>query len=73
MISALTHEGEGLDWRIVFRLYRGPFLVILFIFLIGINVYGWRSSGKTILRKKFKKLKLLKCRKSRLCTGMEHM
>lgn len=33
------------DWRIVFRLYRGPFLVIMFIFLIGINVYGWRSSG----------------------------
>ena len=31
------------DWRIVFRLYRGPLLVILFIFLIGINVYGWRS------------------------------
>lgn len=30
------------DWRIVFRLYRGPFLVIMFIFLIGINVYGWR-------------------------------
>ena len=30
------------DWRIVYRLYRGPLLVILFIFLMGINVYGWR-------------------------------
>lgn len=28
-----------------FRLYRGPFLVIEFLFLMGINVYGWRSSG----------------------------
>jgi hypothetical protein len=30
---------------VVVRLYRGPFLVILFLFLMGINVYGWRSSG----------------------------
>lgn len=29
----------------MFRLYRGPLLVIQFIFLLGINVYGWRSSG----------------------------
>lgn len=28
-----------------FRLYRGPLLIIEFIFLIGVNVYGWRSSG----------------------------
>lgn len=28
-----------------FRLYRGPFLLIEFLFLMGINVYGWRSSG----------------------------
>ncbi|XP_077506786.1 solute carrier family 53 member 1 [Amblyomma americanum] len=33
------------DWRIVFRLYRGTLLVILFMFLIGVNVYGWRTSG----------------------------
>lgn len=31
--------------KIAFRLYRGPFLIIEFLFLIGINVYGWRSSG----------------------------
>ena len=30
------------DWRIVVRLYRGPLLVIIFMFLMGINVYGWR-------------------------------
>lgn len=28
-----------------FRLYRGPLLIIEFIFLIGVNIYGWRSSG----------------------------
>ena len=33
------------DWRVAVRLYRGPFLVILFLFLLGINVYGWRKSG----------------------------
>lgn len=33
------------ELKIAFRLYRAPFLVILFIFLIGINIYGWRSAG----------------------------
>ena len=33
------------NWRVVVRLYRGPFLIILFLSLLGINVYGWRSSG----------------------------
>ncbi|KAF4527319.1 hypothetical protein B566_EDAN001095 [Ephemera danica] len=33
------------DWTVVFQLYRGPFLLIQFIFLMGVNVYGWRSSG----------------------------
>lgn len=33
------------DWLIVTRLYRGPFLLIEFLFLWGINIYGWRSSG----------------------------
>ena len=27
------------------RLYRGPMLLILFLFLIGGNTYGWRTSG----------------------------
>ena len=26
-------------------LFRGPFYIWLFIFLLGINVYGWRTSG----------------------------
>lgn len=28
-----------------FRLYRAPLLIIMFVFLIGINIYGWRSAG----------------------------
>lgn len=27
------------------RLYRGPLLLVIFLFLMGINVYCWRSSG----------------------------
>lgn len=36
---------EADDWRIACRLYRGPLLVVEFMFLWGINIYGWRSSG----------------------------
>lgn len=32
-------------WSIVIRLFRGPMLVTIFIFLLGINVYGWNSAG----------------------------
>ena len=51
ILSAVFHyetsdsENFNNNWRVVVRLYRGPFLVILFLFLMGINVYGWRSSG----------------------------
>lgn len=31
--------------KIAFRLYRPPLLIIMFVFLIGINIYGWRSAG----------------------------
>lgn len=33
------------EYRIAKRLYRGTFLVTLFLFLCGLNVYGWRTSG----------------------------
>jgi len=42
--SGIFHRSQD-DWRIVFRLYRGPLLIVEFLFLMGINVYGWRSSG----------------------------
>lgn len=45
ILSAIFHGRTRDDWRVVFRLYRGPLLLVLFIFLMGINVYGWRSSG----------------------------
>ncbi|KAK9736451.1 SPX domain [Popillia japonica] len=45
ILSAIFNKGQGDDWRIACRLYRGPLLVILFMFLWGINIYGWRSSG----------------------------
>lgn len=38
-------QQTGDDWRIVFRLYRSSFFIIFFIFLVGINIYGWRAHG----------------------------
>lgn len=45
VLSAIFHEGSRENLKIAFRLYRGPLLVIQFLFLMGVNVYGWRSSG----------------------------
>lgn len=33
------------SYKPVLRMYRAPFLVIEFLFLWGVNVYGWRSAG----------------------------
>ena len=33
------------DWTIVVRLYRPTLYIVIFVFLMGVNVYGWRSSG----------------------------
>jgi hypothetical protein len=35
----------SIEWSIMCRLFRGPLLIIIFLFMIGINVYGWRTSG----------------------------
>jgi hypothetical protein len=45
VLSAIFHEGPQEGLKIAFQLYRGPLLVIQFLFLMGVNVYGWRSSG----------------------------
>ncbi|XP_077292169.1 solute carrier family 53 member 1 [Arctopsyche grandis] len=45
ILSALFHDGSTQNLKIALRLYRGPMLIVMFLFLIGINVYGWRSSG----------------------------
>lgn len=42
---AIFHDITGENLKVTFRLYRGPLLIIEFIFLIGVNIYGWRSSG----------------------------
>nr|XP_023674483.1 xenotropic and polytropic retrovirus receptor 1 homolog [Paramormyrops kingsleyae] len=36
--------GKGNVWPLV-RIYRGGFLLIQFLFLLGINTYGWRQAG----------------------------
>lgn len=43
ILSAIFHG--SVDWRIAARLFRGPLLIVEFLFLWGVNVYGWRSSG----------------------------
>lgn len=45
VISALFKESSAGSFKPALRLYRAPFLVIEFLFLWGINVYGWRKSG----------------------------
>ncbi|KAG8222648.1 hypothetical protein J437_LFUL003770 [Ladona fulva] len=44
VLSAIFHHDRD-DWLVALRLYRGPLLLVEFIFLMGVNVYGWRSSG----------------------------
>lgn len=45
IISALFNYASSTEWKPAFRLYRAPFLIIEFLFLWGVNVYGWRSGG----------------------------
>lgn len=33
------------DWQVAFKLYRGPFLMVEFLFIWSINLYAWRSFG----------------------------
>ncbi|XP_043248158.1 xenotropic and polytropic retrovirus receptor 1-like isoform X3 [Colletes gigas] len=44
ILSGVWYKDNN-NWRVLCRLYRGPLLMIQFLFLMGINVYGWRSSG----------------------------
>ncbi|XP_071444302.1 solute carrier family 53 member 1-like [Hetaerina americana] len=44
VLSAIFQQ-ERSDWYVVLRLYRGPLVLVEFLFLMGVNVYGWRSSG----------------------------
>ncbi len=47
-LGASLHDSQStkpLAWRQALFLYRSTFLVVLHIVLVGINVYGWSSSG----------------------------
>ena len=33
------------DWKIALKLYRGLLLIVTHVFFIGLNTYGWSSSG----------------------------
>ncbi|CAB0011138.1 unnamed protein product [Nesidiocoris tenuis] len=45
LVSAMFHNEENEDLKTTFKLFRGPLLIVEFLFLIGVNIYGWRSSG----------------------------
>ncbi|CAF0885084.1 unnamed protein product [Adineta ricciae] len=47
-LGANLHDSQStkpLAWRQALFLYRSTFLIVLHIVLVGINVYGWSSSG----------------------------
>ncbi|XP_041370667.1 xenotropic and polytropic retrovirus receptor 1-like isoform X2 [Gigantopelta aegis] len=46
IIAAIfTDATESLYWIPALRMFRGFFLIIFILFLLGLNTYGWRSSG----------------------------
>ncbi|XP_062586080.1 solute carrier family 53 member 1-like isoform X1 [Saccostrea cucullata] len=45
VLTAVFPIDTSIQWDTSVHMYRGLFLVILMIFLLGINTYGWRSSG----------------------------
>ncbi|XP_022910053.1 solute carrier family 53 member 1-like isoform X2 [Onthophagus taurus] len=45
VILSAIFQSSANNFAVAFQLYRGPLLIIEFMFLIGVNVYGWRSSG----------------------------
>ncbi|XP_034743292.1 xenotropic and polytropic retrovirus receptor 1 homolog [Etheostoma cragini] len=44
VITGAVVRGDADVWPMV-RIYRGGFLLIEFLFLLGINTYGWRQAG----------------------------
>jgi len=48
ILGGSLHDSQStkpLAWRQALFLYRSTFLIVLHIILVGINVYGWSSSG----------------------------
>ncbi|KAL6489931.1 hypothetical protein MHYP_G00002760 [Metynnis hypsauchen] len=44
LLTSSKKESPSNVWPLV-RIYRGGFLLIEFLFLLGINTYGWRQAG----------------------------
>ncbi|XP_074078274.1 solute carrier family 53 member 1 isoform X1 [Macrotis lagotis] len=44
LTGAFKLDDDKMIWPLV-RIYRGGFLLIEFLFLLGINTYGWRQAG----------------------------
>ncbi|XP_055007555.1 xenotropic and polytropic retrovirus receptor 1 homolog isoform X2 [Boleophthalmus pectinirostris] len=44
VIAGAVQSGSNDVWPMI-RIYRGGFLLIEFLFLLGINTYGWRQAG----------------------------
>ncbi|XP_050411533.1 xenotropic and polytropic retrovirus receptor 1 isoform X1 [Patella vulgata] len=45
IVVAAVFIDHSKDWEPALRMYRGMFLLIFDLFLLGVNTYGWRSSG----------------------------
>lgn len=47
VLSAIFYYDHSLrnDWKLAFKLYRGPFLLVEFLFIWSINLYAWRVFG----------------------------
>ena len=43
VISLSSHQFS--NYPSIIQLFRAPFFFILFLFLISLNLYGWRSAG----------------------------
>ena len=44
-VAFATDAASRPDWLSALRIYRSVFLVLLLLFFLGINTYGWRASG----------------------------
>lgn len=44
-LAYYKYDEFNFNWKIAVRLYRSTFFIIIHIFFIGLNSYGWSRSG----------------------------
>ncbi len=44
-ITYVDDHEFGFDWKVAIKLFRSPLFIIVHIFFIGLNSYGWSRSG----------------------------